>query len=182
MIPVAKPSGSKQSLTNYPPHLLTLPPHSPNAEAVSTSKTISLAALLHTKERISDMMTFETSSMGITVLRAPTCTTGPRDRTCTSRLTEVTSTFQTANATLEEKTAEFLTADDGLPPGNPCASTTRLKEATIPENSDDSINSTRDSSHQPPAANEEKHISPEQLRNLEPPRRYPRPCQKNLHR
>ena len=64
------------------------------------------------------MITIDTSSMGITGLREPTCT---------KELIEVKSTFQTAKATLGETTAEFQTADDGLPPGNLFASSTRRK-------------------------------------------------------
>ena len=96
--------------------------------------------------------------MGISDLREPTRT---------NVLTEVTSTFQTANATLGESAAEFQTANDELPPGNPCASSTRRREVTLPENTDDSVNSTRGSSIPPPAISEEAPISPEQLRFTE---------------
>ena len=113
VITVAKPSGFKQPLAKY------VPLHQPlvsSAEATSTCpKLIPQAAASRKKEPTCEVITIDTSSMGITGLREPTCT---------NELTEVTSTFQTANATLGETTAEFQTADDGLPPGNPCASST----------------------------------------------------------
>ena len=159
------PSGSKQHLARYAP----LPqPLVSNGEAASTStkfipsavstKYIPPTTKAHKKEPTCEVITIDTSSMGITGLREPTRT---------NELTEVTSTFQTANATLGESAAEFQTADDGLPPGNPCASSTRRREVTIPENTDDSVNSTRGSSIPPPAITEEAPISPEQLRFTE---------------
>ena len=159
------PSGSKQHLGRYAP----LPqPLVSNEEAASTStkfipsavstKYIPPTTKAHKKEPTCEVITIDTSSMGITGLREPTRT---------NELTEVTSTFQTANATLGESAAEFQTADDGLPPGNPCASSTRRREVTIPENTDDSVNSTRGSSIPPPAITEEAPISPEQLRFTE---------------
>ena len=159
------PSGSKQHLARYAP----LPqPLVSNGEAASTStkfipsavstKYIPPTTKAHKKEPTCEVITIDTSSKGITGLREPTRT---------NELTEVTSTFQTANATLGESAAEFQTADDGLPPGNPCASSTRRREVTIPENTDDSVNSTRGSSIPPPAITEEAPISPEQLRFTE---------------
>ena len=159
------PSGSKQHLARYAP----LPqPLVSNGEAASTStkfipsavstKYIPPTTKAHKKEPTCEVITIDTSSMGITGLREPTRT---------NELTEVTSTFQTANATLGESAAEFQTADDGLPPGNPCASSTRRREVTIPENTDNSVNSTRGSSIPPPAITEEAPISPEQLRFTE---------------
>ena len=156
VITVAKPSSSKQPPPKYAPmhqHLVS------NTDATSTStKLIPQATISRKKEPMCEMITIDTPSMGITGLREPTCT---------KEFTEVKSTFQTANATLEETSAEFQTADDGLPPGNTCASSTRRKEVTIPENTDDSINSTRGSSLPPPAAAEEAPISLEQLRFTE---------------
>ena len=105
--------------------------------------------------------------MGIAGLREPTYTVDMREPTSTGRLTDAVSTFQTANATVGETTTEDHIAGNGLPPGNPCASSTRRKETTIPENPDDSINSTPNSSLLLPAANEETPISPEQLRFTE---------------
>ena len=159
------PSGSKQHLARYAP----LPqPLVSNGEAASTStkfipsavstKYIPPTTKAHKKEPTCEVITIDTSSKGIAGLREPTRT---------NELTEVTSTFQTANATLGESAAEFQTADDGLPPGNPCASSTRRREVTIPENTDDSVNSTRGSSIPPPAITEEAPISPEQLRFTE---------------
>ena len=159
------PSVSKQHLARYAP----LPqPLVSNGEAASTStkfipsavstKYIPPTTKAHKKEPTCEVITIDTSSKGITGLREPTRT---------NELTEVTSTFQTANATLGESAAEFQTADDGLPPGNPCASSTRRREVTIPENTDDSVNSTRGSSIPPPAITEEAPISPEQLRFTE---------------
>ena len=164
IITAMKPSGSKQPITRYTP--LSQPLVS-GGEAVSTSTKLILPAPTklippitksHEKEQTCEAITIETSSMGITGLREPTCT---------NELTNITSTFQTANATLGESSAEFQTADTGLPPGNPCASSTRRREVIISENPDDSINSTRGSSIQPPAMTEEAPKSPEQLRFTE---------------
>ena len=159
------PSGSKQHLARYAPLPQTLVS---NGEAASTStkfipsavstKYIPPTTKTHKKEPTCEVITIDTSSMGITGLREPTRT---------NVLTEVTSTFQTANATLGESAAEFQTANDELPPGNPCASSTRRREVTLPENTDDSVNSTRGSSIPPPAITEEAPISPEQLRFTE---------------
>ena len=158
------PSGSKQHLARYAP----LPqPLVSNGEAATSTKLIPSAVSTkyippttkaHKKEPTCEVITIDTSSMGITGLREPTRTNEP---------TEVTSTFQTANATLGESNAEFQTADTGLPPGNPCASSTRRREVIISENTDYSINSTRGSSVLPPAITEEAPISPEQLRFTE---------------
>ena len=156
VITVAKPSSSKQPLPKYAllhQHLVS------NADATSTStKLVPQTTVSRKKEPTCEMITIDTSSMGITGIREPTCT---------KEFTEVKSTFQTANATLGETTAEFQTADDGLPPGNPCASSTRRREVTIPENTNDSVNSTQGSSLPSPAATEEAPISPEQLRFTE---------------
>ena len=164
IITTTKPSGSKQPMARYAP----LPqPLVSSGEAVSTSTKLILPAQTefippitksHEKEPTYEAITLETSSMGITGLREPTCI---------NELTNTTSTFQTANATLGESNAEFQTADTGLPPGNPCASSTRRREVIISENTDDSINSTRGSSVPPPATTEEAPISPEQLRFTE---------------
>ena len=164
VITAANPFGSKQHLARYTP----LPqPLTPNREAASTSirvippvstKLIPPITASHEEEPTCEAITINTSSMGITGLREPTRT---------NELAEVTSTFQTANATLGESTAEFQTADNGLLPGNPRASSTRRKEVIVPENTDDSVNSTRGSSIPPPAITEEAHISPEQLRFTE---------------
>ena len=157
-------SGSIQHLARYAP----LPqPLISNGEAVSTStklvppvstKFIPPTTVSLKKDPTCEVITIDTSSMGISGLREPTRT---------NELTEVTSAFQSANATLGESTAEFQTADNGLPPGNPCASSTRRREVIIPENTDDSINSTRGSSIPPPVITEEAPMSPEQLRFTE---------------
>ena len=164
IITTTKPSGSKQPMARYAP----LPqPLVSSGEAVSTSTKLILPAQTefippitksHEKEPTYEAITLETSSMGITGLREPMCI---------NELTNTTSTFQTANATLGESNAEFQTADTGLPPGNPCASSTRRREVIISENTDDSNNSTRGSSVPPPATTEEAPISPEQLRFTE---------------
>ena len=164
VITAANPSGSKQHLARHAP--LSQSP-TQNREVVSTStrliprvstKLIPSITASHEEEPTCEAITIKTSRMGITGLREPTRT---------NELTEVTSTFQTANATSGESTVEFQTADNGLPPGNPRASSTRRKEVIIPENTDDSVNSTRGSSIPPPAITEEVHISPEQLRFTE---------------
>ena len=164
IITTTKPSVSKQHLARYAP----LPqPLVSNGEAVSTSTKLILPASTkfvppttasHEKEPTCEAITIETSSMAITGLREPIRT---------NELTNITSTFQTANATLGESNTELQTADTGLPPGNPCASSTRRREVIISENTDDSINSTRGSSIPPPAIIEEAPISPEQLRFTE---------------
>ena len=66
-----------------------------------------------------DPITIETTSMGITDLRMPTCT---------NPTSQMITTFQSANATSGEMTEDFHTANDKLPPGNPCASSTRRKK------------------------------------------------------
>ena len=86
--------------------------------------------------------------------------------------------FQSANAVLGETTEEFQTANDKLPPGKPCASSTRRKETLPQAASDDSIKSTRGSSLIPPAPAEETTISPEQLNS---PKRYLKRCPKSWH-
>ena len=53
-----------------------------------------------------DPITIDTSSMGITDLRAPLCT---------DTKTQMTTTFQSPNATLGELTEEFHVANDGQP-------------------------------------------------------------------
>ena len=83
------------------------------------------------------MITIENSSKGITCLREPTYTVNQGEPTKTEIPTGTVDTFQTANATLGETAAEYDTADNELPPGNPCARNTRRREATIPENADD---------------------------------------------
>ena len=97
IITAMKPSGSKQPITRYTP--LSQPLVS-GGEAVSTSTKLILPAPTklippitksHEKEQTCEAITIETSSMGITGLREPTCT---------NELTNITSTFQTANATL----------------------------------------------------------------------------------
>ena len=105
----------------------------------------------------------ETSSRGITSLRQPTYTVNQGEPTSTEIPTGTVDTFQTANATLGETAAEYHTAD----------SSTRRREATIPENADDSINSTRGSSLLPPPTNEEVPISQEQLRITESSKLFP---------
>ena len=79
----------------------------------------------------------------------------------------MTTTFQLANATLGELTEEFHTAKDELPPSNPCASSTRRNEKLTNGTFDESIKSTRASSLDPPAANEDILISTEQLKFTE---------------
>ena len=119
-----------------------------------STKFFPSTAATYRKEPTSVVITIDTSSMGIMGLREPTRTSG---------LTDATSTFQTANATLGDTITEFHTADNALPPGNPCASSTRLRENTTPENADESVNSTRGSSLPPPTTTEDVLISPEQL-------------------
>ena len=105
LITVAKPFSSKQLPPKYAPlhqHLVS------NTDATSTSTKLSpQATVSRKKEPTCKMITIDTSSMGITGLREPTCT---------KEFTEVKSSFQTANANLGDRTAEFQTADDGLPP------------------------------------------------------------------
>ena len=69
----------------------------------------------------------ETSSIGITGLREPPCTNAS---------TQMSITFQSAIATLGELTEDFHTANDALPLGNPCASSTRRKEVPTVDASD----------------------------------------------
>ena len=98
------------------------------------------------KGSANDPVTIETSSMGITDLRT---------LLSTNPTAQMSTTFQSANATLAELTEEFHTANDGLPPVNPCASSTRRKEVLTNGTSDEPIKSTRGRSFSPPAANEE---------------------------
>ena len=107
------PSGSKQHLARYAPLPQTLVS---NGEATSTSTKFIPSAVstkytppttkTHKKEPTCEVITIDTSSMGITGVREPTRK---------NELTEVTSTFQTANATFGESAAEFQTANDELP-------------------------------------------------------------------
>ena len=73
------------------------------------------------KHSANDPINIETLSMGITGLKIPLCT---------NPTSQMTTTFQSANATLGELTEEFHTANDELPPGNPCASSTGRREVT----------------------------------------------------
>ena len=98
-----------------------------------------------------DLITFETSSMGITDLRAPLCT---------NPTSQMTTTFQSANATLGELAEEFHTANDELPTGNPCASNTRQKKLSSTGTSNEYNKSTRGSSLISPAVPEDVPISP----------------------
>ena len=127
---VAKLFGSRHLLTKYPPQH---PLHSTSVEPASTSKLIPLTAEPSKKEPINDVITIETWTLGMTGLGEPTYTVDLREPTSTGRPTDAVCPFQTANATQGETTAEYHTADNGLPPGNPRASCTRRKEATIPE-------------------------------------------------
>ena len=161
---VAKPFGAKYRPMKNPPqdqHNLV------SIETASTSRHVLPRAGPSKGEPVSEVITIETSSRGITDLREPTYTVNQGEPTSTEIPTVTVDTFQTANATLGETTAEYHTADNGLPLGNPCASSTRRKEATIPEHADDSVNSTGGSSFLPPPTNEEVPISQEQLRFTE---------------
>ena len=96
-----------------------------------------------------DPITIETTSMGITDLWFPTHT---------NPTSQMTTTFQYANTALRETTEEFHTANDELPPGNPCASSTRRNEALNHGTSDESIKSTRGSSLAPCPSRGNPHI------------------------
>ena len=97
----------------------------------------------------------ESTSMGITDLLLPTYT---------NPTSQMTTTFQTAKPTLGEMTEEFHTANEQLPSGNPCASSSRRKEVLTHGTSNESIKSTRGSSLAHPAPVEETSISPEQVK------------------
>ena len=161
---MAKPFDANYRSTNNPsqdqPHLISIEP-------ASTSRHVPPTAGPSKREPVSEIITIETSSKGITGLREPTYTVNQGESTSTEIPTGTVDTFQTANATLGETAAEYHTADNELPPGNPCASSTRRREATILESADDSINSTRGSSLLPPPTNEEVPISQEQPRFTE---------------
>ena len=161
---MAKPFGTKYcSMKNPPqdqPHLISIEP-------ASTSRHVPPTAGPSKREPVSEVITIETSSRGITGLREPTYTVNQGEPTSTEIPTRTVDTFQTANATLGETAAEYHTADNELPPGNPCASSTRRREATIAENADDSINSTRGRSLLPPPTDVEVPISQEQHRFTE---------------
>ena len=113
-----------------------------------------------------DPITIETSSMGITDLREPLCT----DAT-----TQMTATFQSANATLGELTEKFHTANDEFPPSNPCASSTRRKEVLTVDASDESIKFTKGSSLL--LLQTKKY--PYHRKNSDIPTRYRKPCPKS---
>ena len=107
------------------------------------------------KGSANDPITIEISSMGFTDSKLPTCSTPT---------SQMTTTFQSGKATLGEKTEEFHTATDDLPPGNPCASSTRRKEVSTHGTSNKPLKSTRGSEQSsPPAPAEEISIYPEQL-------------------
>ena len=88
----------------------------------------------------------------------------------------MTTTFQSANAALGETTEDFHTANDELPPGNLCASSTRRKEVLTHGVSDESIKYTRGSSLVAPAPAEEVSI-PQNNQNL--PRQSLEQCPKS---
>ena len=115
---IAKLFGTSHHSTKYPPQNQ---PHSISIEPASTSRHVPPTAAPSKREPISETITFETSSMGITALREPTHTVNQREPTNTGR---PTGTVDTANATLGETATEYHTADNELPPGNPCASST----------------------------------------------------------
>ena len=130
-----------------------------NTPPPTTSKSKSPTRLLSKKGTSKNPITIDISSMGITCLR----------RSLTNDdITQPTGTFHSANATLRDTNDDFQTANNEFPPGNPCASSTRRKDASLANVSDESVKSTRGSSLLPPTANDdEAPISPEQLRFTE---------------
>ena len=91
-----------------------------------------------------------------------------KDAFCTPDEIGMSTTLISAKATLGETTSDFRTADDVLPSGNPCASSTKRKEAVVLDATDEPIKSTRGSSLVSPATkNEAVVISPERLRFME---------------
>ena len=100
----------------------------PPKQKQSSSSGIRTSAMIHTKpcpnalckkDTANDPITIKTSSMGITDLRIPLCT---------NPTSQLTTTIQSANATLGELADEVHTVNDELPPCNPFASSTRRKE------------------------------------------------------
>ena len=78
--------------------------------------------------------------------------------------------YTTARGRTAGTSSMFLTASEGIPTGNPCASSTRKKDNV---NGELSMQATRGSRDNSPAPSEEGEvISPEQLR-------FPKPCPKS---
>ena len=165
---MAKPFSVKYRSTKNPPQNQ---PHLISIEPASTSRHVPPTSGSSKREPVSEVITIETWSWGITGLREPTYTVKQGEPTSTEIPTGTVDAFQTANATLGETAAEYHTADYELPPGNTCASSTRRKEATIPENADDSISSTRGCS-----------LLPYPRSNSDSLRQYRKPCRRNSHR
>ena len=93
-----------------------------------------------------------TTSYPVTIGNSSIKITGLRELFCPDATTQITTT----TATLGETTAECQTANDELPQGNPCVSSTRRKEMFTVEASDESVKSTRGSSLLPSPANEKE--------------------------
>ena len=125
---VAKLFGAKYQSTKNPPQNQ---PNLVSIEPASTSRHVLPRAGPSKREPVSEVISIETTSRGITGLRELTYTVNQGEATSTEIPTGTVHTFQTAKATLGETAAEYHTADNELPPGNPCASSTRRKEATI---------------------------------------------------
>ena len=124
-----------ESATSRP----TLPKYKPERSGTHASTMLDkdpLPNITSKKGFAKNAITIETTGMGITDLRLPTYV-DPTSQT--------TTTFQSANAVLVETTKEFHTANDELPSGKPCASSTRRREILPQATSNDSIKSTRGS-------------------------------------
>ena len=89
------------------------------------------------KGSANDPITIETTIKGITDLRL---------QTHTNHTSRMATMLQSANTSLGETTEEFQTANDYLPPGNPCARCTRREDILTHGTSDESMKSTHGSS------------------------------------
>ena len=112
-----------------------------------------LLSLTRTQDHVVDPMTTTSSTVDLTDTKA---TAGSRASTTDD---EVYTTARSGTAGI---TSMFLTASEGIPNGDPCASSTRKKDDA---NGELSMQATRDSRYNSPAPSEEGEvISREQLR------------------
>ena len=110
-------------------------------------------SLAQTQDQGVDPMTTTSSTIDLTDTKA----TGG---SCASSAEN--EAYAIANARTVGTTSMFLTASEGMPTSNPCASSTRKRDAL---NGDLSMQATKDSRGNSPAPSEEgEMISPEQLR------------------
>ena len=139
---------------------LPKPPSAPGIHVLPITKMDTLSTS-YTRDTGVDPISMETSSIGITDVR------NLRNPTRIDATTGTTKTSLSARATIGETKSAFQTADECLPTGILCASSTLKKKVTAMDTTNDSTKSTRGSSRARPLAVEGQKISPDLLRFTE---------------